>query len=35
MDLMDESGEIRITAFKDQVDAFYDKAVVGKVYYIR
>ena len=35
MDLMDESGEIRITAFKDQVDSFYDKAVVGKVYYIR
>ena len=35
MDLMDESGEIRITAFKEQVDAFYDKAVVGKVYFIR
>merc|ERR1719228_3197856 len=34
MDLMDESGEIRITAFKEQCDAFYDKAVVGKVYYI-
>ena len=35
MDLMDESGEIRVTAFKDQCDAFYDKTVVGKVYYIR
>ena len=35
MDLMDESGEIRVTAFKEQCDAFYDKAVVGKVYYIR
>jgi len=34
MDLMDESGEIRVTAFKDQCDAFYDKTVVGKVYYI-
>jgi len=34
MDLMDESGEIRITAFKEQCDAFYDKAIVGKVYYI-
>ena len=35
MDLMDESGEIRVTAFKEQCDAFYDKAVVGKVFYIR
>merc|ERR1719341_2194841 len=34
MDLMDESGEIRVTAFKEQCDAFYDKAIVGKVYYI-
>jgi len=34
MDLMDESGEIRITAFKEQCDAFYDKAIVGKVFYI-
>merc|ERR1719318_2310557 len=31
---MDESGEIRVTAFKEQCDAFYDKAIVGKVYYI-
>ena len=35
MDLLDESGEIRVTAFKDQCDAFYDLAVVGKVYHIR
>ena len=35
MDLIDESGEIRVTAFKEQCDAFYDKAVVGKVYFIR
>jgi len=34
MDLMDESGEIRVTAFKEQADAFFDLAVVGKVYYI-
>jgi len=34
MDLFDDSGEIRITAFKDQCDAFYERAVVGKVYYI-
>ena len=34
MDVMDDSGEIRITAFKDQCDAFFDKAVVGKVYFI-
>ena len=35
MDLMDDSGEIRITAFKEQCDAFYDKAIVGEVFYIR
>ena len=35
MDLMDESGEIRVTAFKEQCDAFYDKAIVGKAFYIR
>jgi replication factor A1 len=34
MDLMDESGEIRVTAFKEQCDKFYDLAAVGKVYYI-
>ena len=31
---MDDSGEIRVTAFNEQCDAFYDKAVVGKVFYI-
>ena len=34
MDLMDDSGEIRVTAFKEQCDQFFDKAVVGKVFYI-
>jgi len=34
MDLMDESGEIRATAFKEQVDQYYDMIQVGKVYYI-
>ena len=34
MDVMDDSGEIRVTAFKEQCDAFFDKAVVGKVFYI-
>ena len=34
MDVMDDSGEIRVTAFKDQCDAFYEKAIVGKVFYI-
>jgi len=34
MDLMDESGEIRVTAFKEMCDKFYDYAQVGKVYYI-
>lgn len=29
MDLCDESGEIRATAFKDQCDAFYDKIEVS------
>jgi len=33
MDLKDESGEIRITAFKDQCDRLYDKAFVGKEYF--
>jgi len=33
MDLMDESGEIRATAFKDQCDQYYDVIQVGKVYY--
>eukprot|EP00088_Acartia_fossae_P046737 TRINITY_DN5054_c0_g2_i1.p1 TRINITY_DN5054_c0_g2~~TRINITY_DN5054_c0_g2_i1.p1 ORF type:complete len:620 (+),score=202.71 TRINITY_DN5054_c0_g2_i1:71-1930(+) len=34
MDLMDESGEIRATAFKEQCDQYYDMIQVGKVYYI-
>jgi len=34
MDLMDESGAIRVTAFNAEVDRFYDYAQAGKVYYI-
>ncbi|CAK9822669.1 Replication protein A 70 kDa DNA-binding subunit [Anthophora retusa] len=34
MDLRDESGEIRCTAFRDQCDKFYDVIEAGKVYYI-
>jgi len=34
LDLMDDSGEIRATAFKDQCDQYYDLIQVGKVYYI-
>ncbi|XP_024870102.1 replication protein A 70 kDa DNA-binding subunit-like, partial [Temnothorax curvispinosus] len=34
MDLIDESGEIRCTAFKDQCDKFYEMIEPGKVYYI-
>ncbi|GJQ76792.1 hypothetical protein Trydic_g15003 [Trypoxylus dichotomus] len=34
MDLVDESGEIRATAFRDLVDKFYDYIEVDKVYYI-
>ncbi|XP_031833471.1 replication protein A 70 [Nomia melanderi] len=34
MDIVDESGEIRCTAFRDQCDKFYDMLEVGKVYYI-
>lgn len=33
-DLCDETGEIRATAFRDQVDKFYDMLEVDKVYYI-
>ncbi|KIL69845.1 hypothetical protein M378DRAFT_68419 [Amanita muscaria Koide BX008] len=32
--LMDESGEIRATAFNDVVDTLYDRLEEGKVYYI-
>ncbi|EDV22084.1 uncharacterized protein TRIADDRAFT_50671 [Trichoplax adhaerens] len=34
VDLIDESGEIRATAFRDQVEKFYDVLEVNKVYYI-
>ncbi|EZA51712.1 Replication protein A 70 kDa DNA-binding subunit [Ooceraea biroi] len=34
MDLIDESGEIRCTAFRDQCDKFYDMIEAGNVYYI-
>ncbi|XP_053609978.1 replication protein A 70 kDa DNA-binding subunit [Plodia interpunctella] len=34
MDLCDESGEIRATAFKAECDKFYDMIQVDKVYYI-
>ncbi|CAL7949670.1 unnamed protein product [Xylocopa violacea] len=34
MDLVDESGEIRCTAFRDQCDKFFNMLEVGKVYYI-
>lgn len=33
MDLLDESGEIRATAFRDMVDKYYDMIKVGKVYF--
>ncbi|XP_076306238.1 replication protein A 70 isoform X2 [Tachypleus tridentatus] len=34
MDLLDESGEIRATAFKEACDKFYDMIEINKVYYI-
>ncbi|CRK88089.1 CLUMA_CG001874, isoform A [Clunio marinus] len=33
-DICDESGEIRVTGFRDQVDKYYDMIEVDKVYYI-
>ncbi|KAI4484282.1 hypothetical protein M0804_007738 [Polistes exclamans] len=33
-DLIDESGEIRCTAFKEQCDKFYDMINAGQIYYI-
>lgn len=33
-DLCDETGEIRATAFREQVDKFYDMLEVDKVYFI-
>jgi len=34
LDLMDDSGEIRVTAFNQKADEFFEEATVGKVYYI-
>jgi replication factor A1 len=34
VNLLDESGEIRATGFKEQCDAFYDTFQEGGVYYI-
>ncbi|XP_015524871.1 replication protein A 70 kDa DNA-binding subunit [Neodiprion pinetum] len=34
MDLVDETGEIRCTAFRDQCDKFYNMIEFGKIYYI-
>lgn len=34
VNLLDESGEIKATAFNDQVDQFYDVLQEGQVYYI-
>ncbi|XP_012542011.1 replication protein A 70 kDa DNA-binding subunit [Monomorium pharaonis] len=34
MDLIDETGEIRCTAFRDACDKFYELIVPGNVYYI-
>lgn len=34
IDLMDDSGEIRATAFREQVDKYYDFMEVDKVYFI-
>lgn len=34
MDLVDESGEIRCTAFKEACDKFYHMIEVDKVYFI-
>ncbi len=31
MNLLDESGEIRATAFKDECDKYYDMIEVNKV----
>jgi len=34
MNFLDESGEIKATAFRDEVDKFYDMIEVNKVYYV-
>lgn len=33
-DITDETGEIRVTCFRDQVDKFYNMLEIDKVYYI-
>ena len=35
MDLMDESGQIRVTAFRDQVDKFYDMIEVDFIDFLK
>lgn len=35
MNLLDESGEIRATAFKNEVDKYYEMVELNKVYFIR
>lgn len=32
--LMDESGDIRVTGFRETIDKFYEMLQVGKVYYV-
>lgn len=34
MEIVDESGEIRVTGFNQEVDKFFDLIEVGKVYYL-
>uniref|UniRef100_A0A3Q3QNJ7 Replication protein A subunit n=1 Tax=Monopterus albus TaxID=43700 RepID=A0A3Q3QNJ7_MONAL len=34
MEIVDESGEIRVTGFNQEVDKFYSLIEVGKVYYV-
>lgn len=34
MEIVDESGEIRVTGFTQEVDKFYSLVEVGKVYYV-
>lgn len=34
MEIMDESGEIRVTGFQQEVDKFYDLIETGKVFFI-
>ncbi|XP_044742853.1 replication protein A 70 kDa DNA-binding subunit [Chrysoperla carnea] len=34
MDVCDETGEIRITGFRDEVDKFYDMIQTDRIYYI-